>query len=166
MKSSKREIVLAIACAFSGLNASTSLAQTPPSLVGGGSTLVQPLINTESLIFPPADGSATYFGVGSGAGETAFLNNDSTQFSAGLVATVIFANSDAPLSSAQISTYQAGRAKTDGALIQIPYIVTPITIPLVNAPTGTGPALPNSTTPTVALNAADLCGIFSGAITN
>src|SRR5262249_10528127 len=67
----------------------------------------------------------------------------------------------------------AGRATTDGALIQIPFIVTPITIPLVNATAGqaggsiaTGPALPNSTTATVSLNDADLCGIFSGGITD
>ncbi|CAB3748148.1 substrate-binding domain-containing protein [Paraburkholderia solisilvae] len=167
MKSSKRKISLAVALVISGFGiASAAMAQSAPSLLGGGSTLVQPTIGSESAIFPTADGHITYFGVGSGAGQSAFLNNDSTQFSAGLSATVNFANSDAPLSSAQISTYQAGRAKTDGALIQIPYIITPITIPLVNAPTGTGPALPNSTTPTVALNDADLCGIFSGAFTN
>lgn len=167
MKSSKRKISLAVALVISGFGvASAAMAQTAPSLLGGGSTLVQPTIGSESSLFPVADGSVTYFGVGSGAGQSAFLNNDSTQFSAGLSATVDFANSDASLSTAQISTYQAGRAKTDGALIQIPYIITPITIPLVNAPTGTGPALPNSTTPTVALNDADLCGIFSGAITN
>ncbi|HEY4349941.1 MAG TPA: substrate-binding domain-containing protein, partial [Paraburkholderia sp.] len=152
------------------------MAQSAPSLLGGGSTLVQPTIGSEGSVFPITDGSITYFGVGSGAGQNAFLNNDSTQFSAGLSATVNFANSDAPLSPAQISTYQAGRAKTDGALIQIPYIVTPITIPLVHPGTeqagvlpgspATGPALPNSTTPTVALNDADLCGIFSGNFTN
>ncbi|MDQ7979713.1 substrate-binding domain-containing protein [Paraburkholderia sp. SARCC-3016] len=167
MKSSKRKISLAVALVLSGFGvASAAMAQTAPSLLGGGSTLVQPTIGSESAAFPVADGKITYFGVGSGAGQSAFLNNDSTQFSAGLSATVNFANSDAPLSTAQISTYQAGRAKTDGALIQIPYIVTPITIPLVNGPTGTGPALPNSTTPTVALNDADLCGIFSGNFTN
>jgi ABC-type phosphate transport system substrate-binding protein len=167
MKSSKRKISLAVALVLSGFGvASAAMAQSAPSLLGGGSTLVQPTIGSESAVFPVANGSVTYFGVGSGAGQSAFLNNDSTQFSAGLSATVNFANSDAPLSTAQISTYQAGRAKTDGALIQIPYIITPITIPLVNAPAGTGPALPNSTTPTVALNDADLCGIFSGAFTN
>ncbi|CAB3748144.1 substrate-binding domain-containing protein [Paraburkholderia solisilvae] len=169
MKITKTPIGLAAAAIFSSLSVPVALAQTPPVLLGGGSTLVQPLVNVETAIFPPADGSIAYFGVGSGAGEVAFLNNDPTQFLSGTITAtgaVDFANSDAPLTTAQISAYQAGRAKTDGALIQIPYVVTPLTIPLVNAPAGTGPALPNSTMPTVALNDADLCGIFSGTFTN
>ncbi|GAB7523314.1 substrate-binding domain-containing protein [Paraburkholderia sp. 2C] len=164
MKSSKRKISLAVALVISGFGAVAAAQAATPTLVGGGSTLVQPTIGSESAVFPVADGTVTYFGVGSGAGQTAFLNNDSTQFSAGLHVTVDFANSDAPLSSAQVSAYKNALGTTNGPLIQIPYIVTPITIPLVNAPAGTGPVLNGAAT--VALNDDDLCGIFSGKITS
>jgi phosphate transport system substrate-binding protein len=167
MKSSKRKISLAVALVITGFGA-VAAAQAAP-LLGGGSTLVQPTITTEG-----AGGVLTYFGVGSGLGQSAFLNNAAADFtsvtSPGVTitasGTVDFANSDAALTPAQISGYT--RAGTDGALIQIPYIVTPITIPLVHAPTGTGPALDKdpTNTPTVALNDADLCGIFSGQFTD
>ncbi|WP_114814335.1 substrate-binding domain-containing protein [Paraburkholderia kururiensis] len=171
MKSSKRKICQAITLVISALGASVAMAQTAPSLIGGGSSLVAPTIGTEISAFPAADGTISYYSVGSGKGQTAFLNNDPSQFNSGTVTvtgTVDFANSDAPLSSAQISAYTStgGLGVTNGPLIQIPYIVTPIAIPLVNAPTGTGPALPNSTTPTVALSDDDLCGIFSGKLTD
>nr|WP_175801240.1 substrate-binding domain-containing protein [Burkholderia anthina] len=177
MKSSKRKICQAVALIISAIGASAAMAQTPPSLLGGGSSLVAPTIGTEILPanFPVADGSIAYWSVGSGLGQTAFLTNDATKFTsvtggATVTAsgTVDFANSDAPLSSAQVSAYTStgGLGVTNGPLIQIPYIVTPIAIPLVNAPTGTGPTLPGSTTPTVALNDNDLCGIFSGKLTN
>ncbi|MGK8779942.1 substrate-binding domain-containing protein [Burkholderia cenocepacia] len=173
MKSSKRKICQAVALIISALGASAAMAQTAPLLQGGGSSLVAPTIGTEILPanFPAADGTIKYYSVGSGKGQTAFLNNDPSQFNSGTVTvtgTVDFANSDAPLTSAQVSAYTStgGLGVTNGPLIQIPYIVTPITIPLVNAPTGTGPALPGSTTPTVALNDNDLCGIFSGKLTN
>jgi phosphate transport system substrate-binding protein len=169
MKSSKRKISLAVALVISGFGvASAAMAQTAPTLVGGGSTLVQPTIGQESAIFPPAQGTISYDGVGSGAGQQAFLTNNAALVGVTTGVAVDFANSDAPLTATDITNYQNGLAKTDGALIQIPYIVTPITIPLVNAPAGTGPSLPadKTNTPTVALNDADLCGIFSGAFTN
>ncbi|WP_175834686.1 substrate-binding domain-containing protein [Burkholderia anthina] len=177
MKSSKRKICQAVALVVSAIGASAAMAQTPPSLLGGGSSLVYPMIRTEILPanFPAADGSIAYWSVGSGLGQTAFLTNNATKFTSVTASTVTiasgtvdFANSDAPLSSAQVSAYTStgGLGVTHGPLIQLPYLVTPITIPLVNAPTGTGPTLPGSTTPTVALNDNDLCGIFSGRLTN
>jgi phosphate transport system substrate-binding protein len=166
MRLTKTEIALAAAVIYSTLSAPVALAQTPPALLGGGSTLVQPAFASEISLFPPAYATITYFGVGSGAGQSAFLSNNSALLSPSVSATVDFGNSDAPLTTVQISAYQAGRARTDGPLIQIPYLITPITIPLVISPAGTGPALPGSTTATVALNDADLCGIFSGAFTN
>ncbi|MBN3791986.1 substrate-binding domain-containing protein [Burkholderia sp. Ac-20353] len=171
MKSSKRKICQAVALIISALGASAAMAQTAPSLLGGGSSLVNPTIQQEISVFPAADGTVKYYSVGSGKGQTAFLKNDPSQFNSGTITvtgTVDFANSDAPLSSAQVSAYTStgGLGVTNGPLIQIPYIVTPITVPLVNAPTGTGPTLPGSTTPTVALNDNDLCGIFSGKLTN
>jgi phosphate transport system substrate-binding protein len=162
MKSSKRKISLAVAFVISGFGATAAMAQvvTTP-LLGGGSTLVQPTITQETTGLP-----VTYFGVGSGAGQTAFLTDSSTALGTTAGQTVHFANSDAPLSSAQITAYSAtgGRAATDGPLIQIPYITTPITIPVVNGPVGTGPALGG--TATVALDDNDLCGVFSGKFSN
>ncbi|CAB3772454.1 substrate-binding domain-containing protein [Paraburkholderia humisilvae] len=168
MKSSKRKISLAVAFVVTGFGA-VAAAQAAP-LLGGGSTLVQPTITVEGT------GVLSYWGVGSGLGQTAFLNNDATKFTSVVTGTTLtasgtvdFANSDAPLSAAQISAYASSTVgQSSGALIQIPYITTPITIPLVHAPAGNGPAFTNdpSNTPTVALNDADLCGIFSGAISD
>ncbi|CAB3643650.1 Alkaline phosphatase L [Paraburkholderia sediminicola] len=170
MKSSKRIVCQAVLAALSALAASAAMAQTVPALVGGGSSLVAPSIGAEISIFPAADGTATYASVGSGKGQTAFLNNDATQFGLAAGKVVHFANSDAALSSSQISSYASSSLGTTstggGPLIQIPYIVTPITIPLVNAPAGTGPQTTTGQTNSVALNDNDLCGIFSGKLTN
>lgn len=170
MKSSKRIVCQAVLAALSALAASAAMAQTAPALVGGGSSLVAPSIGAEISIFPAADGTATYASVGSGKGQTAFLKNDATQFGLASGTVVHFANSDAALSSSQISSYASSSLGTTstggGPLIQIPYIVTPITIPLVNAPAGTGPQTTTGQTHSVALNDSDLCGIFSGKLTN
>ncbi|WP_231937844.1 substrate-binding domain-containing protein [Burkholderia lata] len=146
-----------------------------PNVQGGGSSLVAPTIGaigntaTEIGLFGTAEGSFTYFSVGSGAGQNAFLNNQPTFFGSTVTGTVHFANSDAALSSAQITSYKAGLGATNGPLIQIPYIVTPITIPVVNGPAVTSTTTPQ-TTPgeahSIALNDDDLCGIFSGRITD
>lgn len=70
-----------------------------------------------------------------------------------------FANSDAALLPTQVdATGSYARTSTDGKLIQLPYIVTPITVPYV--------AQPSSVTGTVVLNDNDLCGIYSGKINN
>nr|WKF56262.1 Phosphate-binding protein [Paraburkholderia busanensis] len=85
-----------------------------------------------------------------------------------MTGTVDFANSDAALTPAQVTSYRYSAIGTaSGPLIQIPYVVTPITIPLVNAPPVTSTLTPQ-TTPnqanSIALNDNDLCGIFSGKI--
>ena len=169
MKSSKRIVCQAVLAALSALAASAAMAQTVPALVGGGSSLIAPSIKSEISIFPATDGTATYASVGSGAGQTAFLNNNPALFSAS--GTVVhFANSDAALSPLQISNYASSSLGTTstggGPLIQIPYIVTPITIPLVNAPAGTGPQTTTGQANSVALNDDDLCGIFSHKLTD
>lgn len=115
MRLTKTKIGLAITFISSSLSAPRALAQTLPTLLGGGSTLVLPVIVSEMMIFPAADATIAYFGASSGAGQSAFLNNDSAQLDADLHATVIFANSDATLSATQITAYQHGRAKIDGA---------------------------------------------------
>ena len=114
---------------------------------GGGSSLVAPTIGANSPasgeigLYGTANATFTYYSVGSGAGQNAFLNNQPTFFGAGVTGTVHFANSDAALATTQISTYKAGLGTTNGPLIQIPYIVTPITVPVVN-----GPAVTSTTT--------------------
>lgn len=167
MKSSKRIVCQAVLAALSALAASAAMAQTAPALVGGGSSLVAPSIGAEISIFPAADGTASYASVGSGKGQTAFLNNDATQFGLASGTVVHFANSDAALSSLQINNYKSSTiGASSGPLIQLPYIVTPITIPLVNAPAGTGPQTTTGQANSVALNDNDLCGIFSGKLTD
>ncbi|VWC28986.1 phosphate ABC transporter substrate-binding protein [Burkholderia aenigmatica] len=175
MKSSKRKICQVLALVVSGLGATAAMAS--PNVQGGGSSLVAPTIGaignnaTEIGLFGTNEGSFTYFSVGSGAGQNAFLNNQPTYLSPGLTGTVDFANSDAALSSAQLTSYKTGTGLgvTNGPLIQIPYIVTPITVPVVNGPAVTSTTTPQ-TTPgqahSIALNDNDLCGVFSGKLTN
>ncbi|KVF26321.1 phosphate ABC transporter substrate-binding protein [Burkholderia vietnamiensis] len=174
MKSSKRKICQVLALVVSGLGATAAMAA---DIHGGGSSLVAPTIGaigntaTEIGLFGTAEGSFTYYSVGSGAGQNAFLNNQPTFFGSTVTGTVHFANSDAALSSAQLTSYKTspGLGVTNGPLIQIPYIVTPITVPVVNGPAVTSTTTPQ-TTPgqahSIALNDDDLCGIFSGRITD
>ncbi|WP_321897382.1 MULTISPECIES: substrate-binding domain-containing protein [Burkholderia] len=175
MKSSKRKICQVLALVVSGMGASLAMA-AGPVIQGGGSSLVAPTLGTASPaagefgLYGTASGTFTYYSVGSGAGQNAFLNNQPTYFGAGVTGTVHFANSDAALTTAQVTAYNnTGRGTTDGPLIQIPYIVTAITVPVVNGPTVTSTTTPQ-TTPgqahSIALNDDDLCGIFSGKLTN
>ncbi|KVV20393.1 phosphate ABC transporter substrate-binding protein [Burkholderia cepacia] len=175
MKSSKRKICQVLALVVSGMGASLAMA-AGPVIQGGGSSLVAPTIgsvsNTASEIglFGTSEGTFTYYSVGSGAGQNAFLNNQPTFFGSGVTGTVHFANSDAALTTAQVTAYNnTGLGTTNGPLIQIPYIVTAITVPVVNAPAVTSSTTPQ-TTPgqahSIALNDDDLCGIFSGKITD
>ncbi|KVD47172.1 phosphate ABC transporter substrate-binding protein [Burkholderia sp. ABCPW 11] len=168
-----RRLCQSIALAFSSLGGIAAMAS--PNVQGGGSSLIAPAIGTignpatEIGLFGTAEGSFTYFSVGSGAGQNAFLNNQPTFFGSTVTGTVHFANSDAALSSAQLTSYKAGLGATNGPLIQIPYIVTPITIPVVNGPAVTSTTTPQ-TTPgqahSIALNDDDLCGVFSGKLTD
>ncbi|NTZ84650.1 phosphate ABC transporter substrate-binding protein [Burkholderia metallica] len=168
-----RRLFQSIAVAFSSLGGIAAMAS--PNVQGGGSSLIAPAIGTivnpatEIGLFGTAEGSFTYYSVGSGAGQNAFLNNRPTFFGSTVTGTVHFANSDAALSTAQLTSYKAGLGATNGPLIQIPYIVTSITIPVVFGPAVTSTTTPQ-TTPgqahSIALNDDDLCGIFSGKLTN
>ncbi|KVQ03014.1 phosphate ABC transporter substrate-binding protein [Burkholderia ubonensis] len=173
MRLHQRKLCQIITLLVSGMGASAAMAVT--NVQGGGSSLVAPMIGltgnpaTELGLFGTAEGSFTYYPFGSGAGQNAFLNNQPTFFGAGVTGTVHFANSDAALTTAQLTAYKAGLGATSGPLIQIPYIVTPITVPVVNGPAVTSTTTPQ-TTPgqahSIALNDNDLCGIFSGKLTN
>ncbi|MCA3845174.1 MAG: substrate-binding domain-containing protein, partial [Burkholderia sp.] len=136
MKSSKRKICQVLALVVSGMGASLAMA-AGPVIQGGGSSLVAPTIGSVSNpaseigLFGTSEGTFTYFSVGSGAGQNAFLNNQPTFFGAGVSGTVHFANSDAALTTAQVTAYNnTGLGTTNGPLIQIPYIVTAITVPV------------------------------------
>lgn len=172
MKSSKRKICQVLALVLSSVGATAAMA-AGPLVQGGGSSLVAPTIgsvsqlNTEIGLFGTSEATFTYFSVGSGAGQNGFLSNAPSFFGSTVTGTVDFANSDAALSTAQITSYKAALGTTNGPLIQIPYIVTPITIPVINAPAVTSTTTPQ-TTPnqahSIALNDDDLCGIFSGKL--
>jgi phosphate transport system substrate-binding protein len=179
MKLNTRKTCIAAALALSAIGcASSAMAQV---VLGGGSSLVGPSIQSEIQMFNPNPGSLTYFTASSGAGQTAFLLNQASALVSITTAgtsitasgTVDFANSDAALAGTQITTYLAGLGATEGPLIQIPYITTPIVIPIVNgplrsgAPTDTfnGPVTTPNQAHSLALNDADLCGIFSGKLT-
>jgi ABC-type phosphate transport system substrate-binding protein len=151
--------------------ASAAMAQSV--VLGGGSSLVGPSIQAEITQFGANPDSLTYFITSSGTGQAAFLGNIPSTFAPGLTGTVDFANSDSALSAAQIAAYtnSPGLGVTDGPLIQIPYIVTAITVPYVNGPTAStdtfkGPQTTPSQPTSLALNDDDLCGIFSGNLTN
>ncbi|AWV03639.1 substrate-binding domain-containing protein [Burkholderia pyrrocinia] len=173
MKHQQRKLCQIIALFLSGAGATATVAS--PNVQGGGSSLFAPAIGTidnsttEIGLFGTAEGSFTYFSVGSGAGQNAFLNNQPTFFGSTVTGTVHFANSDAALTPSQLMSYKVGLGATNGPLIQIPYIVTPITVPVVNGPAVTSTTTPQ-TTPSqahsIALNDDDLCGIFSGRITD
>ncbi|MCX4161666.1 MULTISPECIES: substrate-binding domain-containing protein [Paraburkholderia] len=173
MKSSKRKICQVLALAISSISASAAMA-AGPLVQGGGSSLVAPTLgnisstSTEIGLFGTSEATFTYYSVGSGAGQNAFLSNAPSFFGTGVTGTVDFANSDAALTTAQVTNYNNSTlGTTDGPVIEIPYIVTAITIPLINAPAVTSTATPQ-TTPgqahSISLNDNDLCGIFSGKI--
>ncbi|UTV56952.1 substrate-binding domain-containing protein [Burkholderia arboris] len=171
----RRKICQALALVISGMSAEHAFA-AGPVIQGGGSSLVAPLLGstanaaTETGLFGTSEGTFTYYSVGSGAGQNAFLSNQPTFFGTGVTGAVHFANSDAALTTAQVTAYNdTGRGTTDGPLIQIPYVVTAIAVPVVRGPAVTSSITPQ-TTPgqahSIALNDNDLCGIFSGWITD
>ncbi|HEF5873224.1 TPA: substrate-binding domain-containing protein [Burkholderia cenocepacia] len=172
MKFSKRKICQVLALLISGMSATAAVAASP-LVQGGGSILVAPMIGaignttTEIGLFGTAEATFTYYSAGQIAGQIAFLNNQPARLSANLTGTVDFGNSDVSLSTAGIASYLAGLGTTNGPLIQIPYIVIPIAISLVNGPAVTSTTTPQ-TTPnqahSIALNDDDLCGIFSGKL--
>ncbi|KAG8148902.1 substrate-binding domain-containing protein [Burkholderia catarinensis] len=174
MKSSKRKIYQVLALLSSGMGTTAAMA-AGPLVQGGGSILVAPIIGatgnttTEIGLFGTAEATFMYYSAGPLAGQIAFLNNQPANLSANLTGTVDFGNSDVSLSTAGIASYQTGLGTTNGPLIQIPYIVTPIAISVVNGPTVTSTTTPQ-TTPnqahSIALNDDDLCGIFSGKLTD
>lgn len=120
---------------------------------GGGATLPQPLYQTTGVL---TTGFAPYIGVGSGNGKAAFLNNDYTKFVAGTTGkNVHWAGSDSKLSATELSNYVSAHGAAWGPLIQVPSVATSVAIPFNK--TGTA---------NVDLSVNQLCGVFSGRLTD
>jgi ABC-type phosphate transport system substrate-binding protein len=176
----------ALACLATGAFAQESTT----AITGGGSTLAEFDYFNEFQSFnnAQASGAATfdnpspasgqnvlYWPSGSGSGQAAFLNNDLTCDSnkvlnlnnkacsgtlIGGADTVIYGASDATFTTTQISQWaneSVGQAAA-GNLIQLPSMGVGVGIPVVNKKVTTNGG--------VTLTDADLCGIFSGKITN
>jgi phosphate transport system substrate-binding protein len=138
---------------------------------GGGSSLAAPTYFLEFSKYTKATPSIlfSYEAVGSGGGQTAFLNNDITQFQnvpAGTLTygtivgtTVDFGASDAYLVASQLTnpaTGSYGLSAQDGPVIQFPTFGTPITM-AYNESQQSG---------TLTLTDNQVCGILSGQITD
>ncbi len=157
---------------YAGQGAGTSCVN------GGGSSLAYNVYTNNTAVGLSNQGIFTQYAAstggsvgyyyekaGSGAGQTAFLKNDPSQFGNGDSATaftVHFGASDAFVDSSSVlyPFVGAGHPMTAGGgqFIQVPVFATPITIPMKNAKvTFNG---------NVNLTDKDLCGIFSGLITN
>ncbi|EJM00068.1 ABC-type phosphate transport system, periplasmic component [Pseudomonas sp. GM102] len=120
---------------------------------GGGATLPQPLYQTTGVL---TTGFAAYIGVGSGNGKAAFLNNDYTKFVAGTTGkNVHWAGSDSKLSTTELNNYVSAHGAAWGPLIQVPSVATSVAIPFNK--TGTA---------NVDLSVNQLCGVFSGRLTD
>ncbi|BBP59048.1 substrate-binding domain-containing protein [Pseudomonas sp. St316] len=142
--------VLAVSLTLAGLCAAQAAMA---DVNGGGATLPQPLYQTSGVL---TAGFAPYIGVGSGAGKAAFLNNDYTKFVAGNTSkNVHWAGSDSKLSQAELDGYVTNHGAAWGPLIQVPSVATSVAIPFNK--TGTA---------NVDLSVNQLCGVFSGRLTD
>ncbi|NUT81737.1 substrate-binding domain-containing protein [Pseudomonas sp. NA13] len=142
--------VLAVSLTLAGLCAAQAAMA---DVNGGGATLPQPLYQTSGVL---TAGFAPYIGVGSGAGKAAFLNNDYTKFVSGNTSkNVHWAGSDSKLTQAELDTYVTNHGTAWGPLIQAPSVATSVAIPFNK--TGTA---------NVDLSVNQLCGVFSGRLTD
>jgi len=178
--------LLALSVAAGALSIGVAQAQT--TINGGGSSLAYPVYSTQYASYTAANPSVlfSYEAVGSGGGQKAFFGNDITQFenppsgtlTYGTIAgsTVDFGASDAFLTSGQFGVTTTGQysdttngtpnlSATDGPVIQIPAFGTPITIAFTS-PTKTVKGKTSAYITSLKLTDPQICGIFSGAITD
>lgn len=125
-------------------------AASAQNVTGAGATLPQPLYED---IFSASGangvlGAWSYAGGGSGSGKSRFLTATNT---------VNFAGSDSALTDTDIDTTYAPNAANWGPLIQIPAVLTSVTLPYT-APAGT-------TLPELNLTREQVCDVFSGNAT-
>lgn len=119
---------------------------------GGGATLPQKLYLTPDVL---TAGFAPYIGVGSGKGKIAFLENKYNQFGTDTTKNVHWAGSDSKLTTTELSTYATDKEPGWGKLIQVPSVATSVAIPFRKSGANA-----------VDLSVKELCGVFSGRITN
>jgi hypothetical protein len=169
----------ALACLATG-----AMAQT--TITGGGSTLAQfdyglgaPNATPGTTEFGTYNGSnpavpfSTYWEAGSGTGQQSFITNnltcDITKAQTGTATcsgnpgganTVDYGASDATLSAAQLSSWASSSVgqSAAGDLIQLPSMGVAVAIPLTDTKF--------TKNYQITLNDSDLCGIFSGKLTN
>ncbi|WP_052321610.1 substrate-binding domain-containing protein [Ralstonia sp. A12] len=159
-----KQVMIQAACAALALgSAAVAFAGTQPNptpaspvVVGGGASLPEFLYSSEIAAFGP---NHIYAVTGSGGGKTALTTNNPTAFNNAYVTpradtTVHYAGSDSVLSASDISAF-APRQGTDGALVQIPSVGTPVGIPFKNASLSS-----------LTLNDDQLCKVFSGKVTD
>jgi phosphate transport system substrate-binding protein len=170
-----------IACSMLAVALSAGFAhaaQTAVTLNGGGSSLAEAPYAADFAQITSGKGTDlfSYAAAGSGAGQNAFLNNNigyfepvsgsnTVGYAAGTITygTIVgtqvdFGASDAFLAASQLTNPATGsysQSSVDGPLIQIPTIGTPITVPFNQ-----------SAVSTLTLNDAQLCGVYSGKITD
>ena len=186
--SRSRLLGAASAAALASFAATSHAYAAQPQIQGGGSTLAQyQYINEFSTYNASVTGAnaavfATYWESGSGAGQSAFLNDDlscdtnkvtgnNSGSCSGIAPTgvnpatggpnyVDYGASDSTLSSTQIATwatYSFGQAQA-GNLIQLPSMGVGVSFPVINKSVKTNGA--------VSLSDTDLCEIFSGGYTD
>jgi ABC-type phosphate transport system substrate-binding protein len=159
--------ILACSAAAAAMSSAAAFAST--TVNGGGSSLAAPTYIAEFEQFTAASPTSlfSYEAVGSGAGQSAFLNNEISEFQnvpAGTLtygtivgSTVDFGASDAFLSPSQLTnpaTGSYGLSATDGPLIQLPTIGVGIAM-AYNYPSETKLRLTDD----------QICGILSGKLT-
>jgi ABC-type phosphate transport system substrate-binding protein len=113
----------------------------------------------DSVPVPSTSDFNPFYGTGAGAGWVKGTTNPFPKVS--------FTGSDDPLIPSDITTYNTVSAGHWGAPIQVPALITTITVPF-NPTAGWNPKgklLPGGSS-TVNLSTKTLCGIFTGAITN
>ena len=121
------------------------------AVTGGGASLPAALYKGSANSILPANFS--YAVTGSGVGKSAFLTNNSAQFST--TGTVHFAGSDSILSASELSTYTTNFGTSYGPLIQLPSVATSVAIPYKKA----GQTALN-------LTSTQLCNALSGSVTD
>jgi phosphate transport system substrate-binding protein len=148
--------------AFAAAGSHGAMAQSGATVLGGGSTLAFPTVNTLEFSTATAGGDFLYCSVGSGAGTTAFLTNNK----AGLITDTVNCPS-ASIPTGQAVDYGASDAflpagstipAGNGPIIQVPIFGTPVTFPFKLAS--------HTTNGSETLTESQICGIFSGQITD
>jgi phosphate transport system substrate-binding protein len=144
--------------AFAAAGSHGAMAQSGATVLGGGSTAAYPIVNNREFNSATAGSDFTYCSVGSGAGTSAFVSNTDVPLAADALncngvtgQAVDYGASDAPFSG---SWPNSGA----GPLIQIPIFGTPVTFPFKLAGLTTNGSL--------TLTESQICGIFSGQITD